>query len=407
MLSRLLVLSVAILPFMARVEGGIATLASLLTVYLIFAATVLASPPGSIVARIPPKGAGLICALILFLLYGNYVSVLNGFGLKDAVVNSLRFGTILVVYLLGIYLSRRGVRFKNRIVWTVAISCLAFAVSGLASAIFNLGDVIGGIERSRGLATTVNNLALYSVVGVFCFIHLWREHSESKFSASAIAMVSSLLCMAGIVAAGSLGVIVAMAAASAVIAMDRKRGKLVGLAAVCGLLAGLMIWDLSTGGSVLFRFSELAAGFSGDADIADPENSLQWRILHWTLLLSRWYAEYFWLGAGTGQHVMLSTLRTMDGLGYSAHNEYLAFLVDFGMVGAGMAVIVLGWYLYNRRRARRQKSQPLAIERAIIVFLAVCAFGTPVLATGAVQYYVPLLLGLFGGSRRASRVERT
>lgn len=399
MINRLIIFCVAILPFLASTESSVPTAIGLLFLYIIGGLYLIKAAPGTGGNGIYLLNQRLIITIAILLLYGNLVAWTNSLDLETSIAFSLRISTILIIYLLGTKIARQRHELINISIWTVTLCCATFAASGLMSWLYDLGVSIGGVERSRGLATSVNNLALYSAIGIFCSLHLYRDRRKRDAGGRGTALIVLLICAAGLITAGSLGVIAAVTASLIISTLRQQRRKLANLGAIASVLIVLAIWDLTTGGGVAFRVSQLIESHSFNSDLNNPENSLQWRLLHWSLLLSRWREEYFWFGAGIGQDIALSTLRTLDDAGYSAHNEFIAFVIEFGLAGTILASLMLArvWRQNNARLYVRSHAN--LFRHTMLIFVLISALVAPVFATGAIQYYTPLLLGVLSGQR--------
>ncbi|MBK6267064.1 O-antigen ligase family protein [Marivirga sp. S37H4] len=77
------------------------------------------------------------------------------------------------------------------------------------------------------------------------------------------------------------------------------------------------------------------------------DNSFQWRVLHWYQLISDWWNNYTFFGAGLGHETMLSGYKTSDGRTFIAHSDFIKFLIELGMIPFMLLVLVL-IYLLNK-----------------------------------------------------------
>jgi len=167
------------------------------------------------------------------------------------------------------------------------------------------------------------------------------------------------------------------------------------------LVALLAVGWLAVGGLIRQRFAELSPGqaLSQGFNPAVDENSLQWRLVNWGVLI-RLGLQHPWFGHGAGMTEVLNPVINQNtGTPFNAHDDFVRFFFETGIVGL-MAYLLYGvslgrWLIHMARRAT---GSLLASTLAVTVsFLALFFFtgGAPELSLQtAVQYELYALMAL-------------
>ena len=73
------------------------------------------------------------------------------------------------------------------------------------------------------------------------------------------------------------------------------------------------------------------------------ENSFQWRVLQWYQLITDWWYNYTFFGAGLGQETELKGYVNSVGVPYIAHSDFVKLLIETGIIG----IIFIGYLGFN------------------------------------------------------------
>ena len=76
------------------------------------------------------------------------------------------------------------------------------------------------------------------------------------------------------------------------------------------------------------------------------ENSFQWRVAQWYLLITDWFHNYLFMGVGLGQQTVLHGFITPWGEPFVAHSDFVKLLVETGLIGFTI-VLILYFQLYK------------------------------------------------------------
>jgi O-antigen ligase len=85
------------------------------------------------------------------------------------------------------------------------------------------------------------------------------------------------------------------------------------------------------------------------------DNSLQWRLLQWRMLITDWHEKHKLTGAGIGQETKLEGIKKPDGEPFISHSDFVKILIETGVLGfVTFLFIVLGFYRFNIRVFKEQ-----------------------------------------------------
>lgn len=171
-----------------------------------------------------------------------------------------------------------------------------------------------GLSRFGGLFGHPNFSA--SVLSLWLLFSLGRTPGRRLLTIAARGLL-----LVGVLASGSLGA----AATVLVIGLLSSARRIGSLAAVA---VGTMVVVIAFGATLIERLSRY--------DLADPNNSLVWRLGRWgdSMALADWTSP-FGIGPGGVEQT----------LGGPAHSAYVAILVELGWLGAGLVTIGMIWTL--------------------------------------------------------------
>lgn len=172
---------------------------------------------------------------------------------------------------------------------------------------------------------------------------------------------------------------------------------------VVGCLGALFFGD-----RIAARFSDVRTDLSLRRIVAwnQHQNSFEWRIYNWFVLVNIGLRHPV-LGHGTGatnevNPVLAVNRELQESRGYSAHNEFVAFFVEYGAAGVLVLALYFGLllrWLWRRRRRMRLAGQPAAEFAGagleiLLGFLVISVFTASPLSSTASYYVVTCLLAL-------------
>ncbi|WP_158089093.1 O-antigen ligase family protein [Cognaticolwellia mytili] len=284
---------------------------------------------------------------------------------------------------------------------SVALGTLTFVIfvhisCGIIGYFLGVGIIIEDVLRPTGITGRVNilaNIALFSCVfyGIRCFLE-----NKNRWLLFYISFSSFIL----ILLSGTLKNIISLFGAYVVYVFLSSKNKIV--SAFFFIILALPLTYL-----VIFytpigeRLIETAiAGVNVEVEEGEKlESSLQWRVLHWKLLLDDWIGRFFFQGSGIGQAVNMNALKISDGKGYSAHSDWLKYLVELGPIFFSVFIyyhykLVKPLYVASREGAALESATFYTFIALVIAMLA-----GPVYFTVCFFYFFWLVLGVIAGKR--------
>ncbi len=256
--------------------------------------------------------------------------------------------------------------------------------------------VIGDIARSAG-ALTPNILANLLGFSLLCGVAV-AVGLVDGVPASRMNLVFVVIIAAGMLAAGTLKNLLAVAALFTVLyllgAKARLPLRLIGMAAATAvLLPALLMSDrigarLSEATDVLSYFG-LGSGFHVDSS---RPSSLLWRVEHWAFLIRDWSHNFFWTGSGIGQSINMRGIRSIYGEGAAAHSDWVALIVEGGIVIAPLWLAAISAAIYFSFRGLRKSTNRRLFVLVTAYFVLIMLTGN-VLYTSSFLYCYWLLIG--------------
>jgi hypothetical protein len=330
----------------------------------------------------------------LFLLFTLVISVgvayKNGLPIGSSISAMMRFLLMGGFLVLGFILTVYG-KYKIALA-IITLSMFIHLAVGVIGYFFGLGDEIHGVFRPTGLTGRVNilaNLALFAVMfygvrGVF----------ENKHKPLLIGMM--LLGLVMIFLSGTLKNVVALVGTIGFYTLLGSQRKLLTIFLL--LILGLpTLYALTVYTPIGDRLTEaFIAGVDLDIEEGQKlESSLQWRILHWKLLIDDWLARYLYTGAGFGQVGNMNALKTSSGEGFVAHSDWIQFLVELGPIL--FIAFVYGHYKLLQPVYRAAKSGDAFALALFFAFISQCIamLAGPVYFSVSFFYYFWILLGIY------------
>ena len=123
------------------------------------------------------------------------------------------------------------------------------------------------------------------------------------------------------------------------------------------------------------RFANLALGRSAlDAAMSgNSENSYQWRLINWSVLISMGLSHPV-AGHGAGMTTVLNPIvNTDNGVPYNAHNDFVRFFFEGGLVGLAAyviyAVLLCAWSVRRARTSSPEGGRSFAVAAAWLALL--------------------------------------
>lgn len=336
------------------------------------------SPLGS-----PVAFADALTLLLLWLAMvwvSRFVGGLTGAFPEDSTIAALRLSAP-AVFLVASHLCLRGeLQFTIKAFATIGVLHAALSVS---SGLLGTQQLIGEDSRAAG-ALTPNILA--NLLG-FLFLSTLFPALRILNVGHVFFFRSALLIIGlGLLYTGTLKNILAVIAIGCLLALrNGGPGRLV--KAIYGF-----IFALSTSALIVFssaiavrleRMRDVLHYLSGSGiSASEKPSSLLWRLEHWSQLLSDWYENYFWLGSGIGQSVNMRGVRALLQEGAMAHSDWVAILVEGGVLIGSLWVILMALAIRTIRRSiidpgRRQLFSVLTLYFVVIMIAGNVAYTVP------------------------------
>lgn len=312
--------------------------------------------------------------------------------------------TMMLTVMAGAYLAvlagharlAAGILYLTFLVHIVAAIVLYFA---------GVGYEIGGVLRPTGITgrpQLIANIASLAMVYYLCRMLFVTRRA----TAGAVLMLA--LALGFVLLSGTLknfiAVMLAGFVALAGVRTRHRRLLFVAGVAVLALVARVAWTELPIGA----RLSEaIGAGLSTDVAVGDRlESSLMWRMLHWKLLLTDWYANYRWSGAGIGQVVMLDALKGDSGQGFIAHSDWVGLLVELGIVLFVAFVATQLWFYAIIRAQCRRGIAEFDVLRVCYLLVLVMSVAGNVFYSAAFQYQFWWMVGMSAAAAETARRNR-
>ena len=305
------------------------------------------------------RGFGSIFIPFLALYGAMLVSVLQAFSLEHSLKELLKWGEVLLLYLI-----LRTSLGEKEIPWVVGGLLLAGLVEGLVGVyqFFTRAGpehfvVMGRFMRAYGHFMQPNPfggymglvmpLALALGLGLFSDGEIpWRLRLGLTLSCLGVAGVTG----AALVMSWSRGAWLGATAAVACVVMlvDKRIALALGILALALIL--LVRLPLQP---FLARFQELTI-WPGREDlrtieITDENYAVVERLAHWDAAIRMW-GDHLWFGVGIGNYEPVYSAyalpRWPEPLGH-AHNYYLNIAAETGLLGLGAYLLFWGWVFFQ------------------------------------------------------------
>jgi O-antigen ligase len=257
-----------------------------------------------------------------------------------------------------------------------------------------------GLNRLQGTLSHPNAFGQYLLP--FALIAV-NAAISTRGSRRAVLLVSAIGLMWLIVQSYSRTVLLALVAG--LVALPLLRARRIGgrvvlqvmfIVGLLGVVGGVLARD-----ALRERFANLALGRNAlDAALSGAsENSYEWRLINWSVLISMGLAHPV-MGHGAGMTTVLNPIvNTDNGVPYNAHNDFVRFFFEGGFLGLVgyviYAMLLCGWSI---RRARASPAsdggRAYAVAAAWLALLLLSAGNTEISLATASLYSLYGMLAL-------------
>lgn len=301
------------------------------------------------------KGGGLVPA-VLVLGFVSFLYASFEFGLTFEITSELiRLWSILGMAVISrTVVSEVGAMpFAIRLVHLglPAVSLLVVASVTRLPVIFSgSGRAFGTFQQTNAAAAFV---ALYSCLVLYVLLRTGRRDMAVILIVALAAAASTL----------SLGGIVALLTGTLVLLFGSGASLRVKVIATAALAVVASVAAAS--GALTERLKSLETTVSIDqATSGQTTNSLDWRFYNWKRLIAIWH-EHPLQGWGMG-----ATNAEIQPIGKQPHSEYVRILVEFGILGSSIAVVLLAVALFSLSKSSISpwgRTLALAVIFAVLV----------------------------------------
>jgi O-antigen ligase len=327
----------------------------------------------------------------------------------------MNLASVLTVFCLAGWAVTTRARLKT-LVSTVLLSALV--PIGIALQQLATGNTVtrsgSTLQSLRGPFTYPNYFAFYLVVVlVIATVVILQSRSLAVRAALLLFLLVGLVCLfLTYTRAGWIGFAIALL----VLALLRYRALFV-VAAVAVLLAVLIAPGAAT--KAQQRFGDLTSRSE-----SNDSNSWQWRVDEWSAILPYGFQRPL-VGQGFGSYSRVTVRRfghsdrryptiqkpylgVYSPLGFTAHNDYVKMLVEMGIPGLVLWVLVFAGVIWTAARARRVRGlEPIAAGAlAVTVALMLISVSDNLQGYTVVLMYAFAVCGALAGVTRATAAAR-
>jgi O-antigen ligase len=358
-------------------------------------------------------------AALLALIVG-FMTIMPMAGrLSPLATRAVSIGVLIVILWTGVSFQNFGFDFAylkeaSRILAAIAVFVLAYRLGvehglaklpgalkvlvGVPALALIVGYLLGWhpmlntTGRATGTFYHANAAGAYMAVGAVACLWAYQEsRKKSALYVTIAAVVALLLTQSLSSTAGAVfGILVFLLLNSRI-----STGRRVGLGIAAATLGGLLFLYIGPSS----RLGELSDAQYNDADI---DNSVDWRFANWKALISIWRDTAFLDGKGWA-----STFSEIQPLGRSPHSAYIQVLVETGLVGASLGILLLAAVANAvRRRFAANPAVGVALS-AILITILVTASSSNWLNYSAPQYLSLLGIGVLMGATSPLRESGT
>jgi len=151
--------------------------------------------------------------------------------------------------------------------------------------------------------------------------------------------------------------------------------------------------------------STFIAGIDLELNEGDAvQSSLGFRIVHWKLLLTDWYNNYFYFGSGAGNVLNMKGFGYYRGLRLDAHSDIVKFICELGLVGMSFFTYLLVKLLVYLKRILPHSHMAGFCICCIITFSIIASSGK-VFYSAFNLYLLSILIGYsFGQVKKKEKM---
>lgn len=330
---------------------------------------------------------------ILILIFFVVVSIVN-FGIQGMTISIrewIRLFTLFFTFVLSYNLITKIE--DKKFIYYLFFSLTVPLIVGIYQLLTNSGieDISLGITRIYGSFAHPNSFGLYLVF--FILLTLWA-YIESKSKLWFMLIIVEVVCLIFTFSFSSY-VLMLM---SFFLIVFLKRGK----RRVKLFLLFLLVFS----GLILINRPEFKKRWER-IKLINIEKTLQekvvvdsftWRIVNWTNLLEIWKDRPI-LGTGLQTIELVNPWKTIEGIGYAAHNDFLKILIETGIVGLifnFFFVAFLGYTIYKEYKKSKNASLKNLLYILFVYFISwqIVSMVDNYITSTAFQLYFWSILGM-------------
>lgn len=277
----------------------------------------------------------------------------------------LRLLALLPIVLVGIHLSVKG-RYRT-VIHYILLSAVVPLLLGLYQLQFHEGLMVRGVHRITGTFVHPNPYSFFLVLLIGVTFWMWRTHSpQNRWALLLILEVVLLIGTYSFTGAAMLAVFIAV--------WILRMNSYIRLAALVSLLLFVLLFILTPNGRERIREVSQIDRLDEIERTGKETSSFTWRLLNWRFLYRTW-KEQPWLGYGLGSSTRVNpNFNKYEGRGHYPHNDYIRFLVETGLFGFVLYLILLIGVGYVLWHAHRQDTVPEAQSLAWFAFCIYCSW---------------------------------
>lgn len=321
-----------------------------------------------------------LSALLLVIGLGAITIFINDYDPFLFVYDVSRYLTIIALFRIGAdstaHLSPKKI--KTAFLGIVVFHLL-FAVFEFAS-----GDVvlIGGQLRLGGFFEETAKFGLFfGLVSLILFLLFMHDRNRGLF------LTLLLLVLWFLAYNNTMRIIAALLSSFAFyyVVLQRRIGYLI-LILTTALFLGLLNEEVKERFTSVIQSEILPSKITYGEKL---DNSFQWRILQWSMLIEDWYQKHPLTGAGIGQETKLDGIKKPTGEPFISHSDFVKILIETGLIGFGVFIMVISYfYKLNRRILNRHN---LRDGLLVFYYFLLCALLGSALHTESFFFYLYVL----------------
>jgi O-antigen ligase len=312
-------------------------------------------------------------------------------GLEQGVREALRVLSVLAAFLVVYWWCRDAGHYRRGWIYLGAGALIPIGVSLWQLATGAGFSDIEGVYRIQGTFSHPNAYSQYLVA--FIIVGVATLTSQRGILRAWIAVVTvgcTILVLLSYTRTAILALVVGLISLP-VLQAPRLGYKTVLRTTVVLLLLGVLIW--ATGSEMIReRLSTLSLGRDAliSAELGESENSFQWRLLNWGILISMGM-EHPIAGHGAGMTTVLNPLSADNGVPFNAHDDFVRFFFEGGIVGLLLftlySVLICLWVVRRSRLVSPESRGSALGVAAAFLALGLMTGGTTELSLQTADLY--------------------